>query len=142
YPRANDPAGAIPVDVNPGNQVRGIDLMLLRTTTVRIRGRAWSSASGGPARNAILMLFPRDSARLGFFNRSATTVQDPEGNFEIRGVPPGSYILSARWGDGSARLPIEVWGANVDGINLLITPNLVLAGRVRLEGKKDASPGD
>ena len=138
YPGTNDPASAMPIELSPGNQVRGIDLMLLRTPTVRIRGRVSSSASSRPARNAIIILFPRDSARLGFFNRTAT-VQDPQGNFEIRGVPPGSYILYAQWGDGSARLPVDAWGPTIEGVNLVITPNLEFSGRVRVEGRKDVN---
>jgi len=142
YPGTSDPAAAIPVEVAAGNQIRGIDLTLLRIPTARVRGRVWNGITNRPGRNAMVMLLPRESARLGFFNRNATSVQDPDGNFEIHGVVPGSYVLFAQWGDGSARQPLEVWGTTIDGANLTIASNMELPGRVRIDGKGEGNFGD
>lgn len=88
YPSTVDPARAIPVEAGAGAQIRGIDLTLSRTRMVRIRGRLTNSASSRPARNMMVTLLPRESGNPAFFNRNATAVRDPEGNFEIRGVTP------------------------------------------------------
>jgi len=138
YPGTSDPSSAAPVDVDAGSQLRAIDLTLLRTPTSRIRGRVWGGATG-PAQSAIVVLVPRESSRLGLSNRSATSVLDSEGNFEINGVAPGSYLVWANWGNGSARQPIEVLGTNQDGVNLSIIPNIEVVGRIRTDGPRSFS---
>jgi hypothetical protein len=68
-------------------------------------------------------------------------VQNDSGDFEIRGVPPGPYNLSAFWHDGKrhlyGRLPLEVSNANLDGVTFVLGGPITLSGRFRVEGSNE-----
>jgi protocatechuate 3,4-dioxygenase beta subunit len=134
FPNTVDPARASEISVAGGEQVRGIDLILLRTPTARIRGRVDNAMTGRQDPNVSVMLFPRDAGGIPITDRNAAAVPDTRGNFEIRGVTPGGYILFAQSGEGSARAPLDVYGSNVNDVNLTITANLEVRGRLSLEG--------
>ncbi|MFQ5926248.1 MAG: carboxypeptidase regulatory-like domain-containing protein [Terriglobia bacterium] len=137
YPGTTDAGRAIPVAVRSGDEVRAIDFTLLPTRTVRLRGRVFNAITGRPGRGAMLRLMPRESGVWGGFG-SRESVQDAEGAFEIRGVRPGSYTLLALWFYDnkrySARVPLEVGTRDIEGINLVISRGVELAGRLRVEG--------
>lgn len=138
YPNTVDPAAAAPIPVEAGNTIRGIEITLLRTRTVRITGRVTNPAGGGISRNVLVFLTPRDRAR---GRESQTARLQPEGAFEIRGVTPGSYTLAAHWYvDGkryAASHPVDVGSANIDDVNLTLAPGIEIEGRVRLEGGEE-----
>ena len=124
YPNRTDAASATPISVTGGEQVSSLDLTLLRIRTGRIRGKV-------NGRNvSIVMLFPRDSGGIPITDRNAATTPDSQGNFELHGVAPGSYVLFAQSPEGSARTPVDVYGSNVNDVNLVITPNLEVRGRL------------
>jgi hypothetical protein len=136
YPSAISPSNANEVEIAPGAQVRGINITLARTRTVRIKGHV-DLPEGKSQRGANLSLMPRG----GFsfpeplpFRRSI----DAKGNFEMRGVPSGSYWLRANYDvDGkslSGRVPLEVGNLNIEGIELALLPPPELAGHVIIEG--------
>jgi hypothetical protein len=63
----------------------------------------------------------------------------PNGDFELRGVRPGSYILHADYFDPpdqrfSGRLAVEVGGKDLDGLVVTLVPGLELQGAVRVDG--------
>ena len=136
YPGTNDPASAVPLEVIAGNPQRGTDIRLLKTRTMRIRGRVVSSFGSGATRQMGVTIMHRDSAFLGL-ERNFAGVQ-PDGRFELRGVIPGSYLLVANYWDGSkgyfARQPIEVGNANIDGVTLTVEPGIEISGKIRMEG--------
>jgi hypothetical protein len=70
-------------------------------------------------------------------------VDDKDGTFEVRGVAPGSYVVSAIYFDGreqyGARQPVEVGNSDVEGITLVIGPGVDVAGRVSVEGAAAAA---
>jgi Carboxypeptidase regulatory-like domain len=132
FPNTVDPARAGEISVAGGEQVRGIDLVLLRTPTARIRGRVASALTARQDLNAVVTLFRNDAGSIT--GRSLAAVPDNRGNFEIRGVTPGGYILFAQTREGSARMPLDVYGSNINDVNLTITANLVVRGHMSLEG--------
>jgi protocatechuate 3,4-dioxygenase beta subunit len=138
YPGTPDLSMATPVEVRAGEELTGIDFTLLTTRAVRIRGRVVNSITGQPGRGVNLMLVPRSAATRGFSYTNQSFVQDPQGEFEIPGVTPGSYSLYAMWWDGdrgySARAQIEVANSDIEGIQLVIGRGTELRGRVRVEG--------
>jgi protocatechuate 3,4-dioxygenase beta subunit len=131
FPNTVDPTRAVEVSVTGGEQARGIDLTLLRTPTAIIRGHVANSLN---AHNTAVMLFPRDAGGIPSTDRNAAAVTDNQGNFELRGVTPGGYILFAQSGEGSARIPIDVYGSNINDASLTIVPNLEVRGRMSLDG--------
>ncbi len=141
YPGTNDPASAAPVEATAGNALRGVDIRLLKTRTMRIRGRVLNTITNRPARQTSVMLVPRESSYLGI-DRNAAGVQ-PDGRFELRGIAAGSYILMANyWEDGRtyfARQPIEVTTSNVDSVTLSIGPGIDVPGTIKVEGSGTVS---
>lgn len=136
YPGTTDAAGAAPLDLRPGMQLRGIDIPIMKTRTVRIRGRTILPAKGQPNQQAHVMLTPRDQSR-GFGAQDSGPI-DPQGRFEFRGVAPGAYFVVAQWVQGeivfSAQQAIDVREHDVENIVLELSPPSELKGLLRVEG--------
>ena len=70
-----------------------------------------------------------------------TNVRDAQGNFELRGVTPGSYTITAQIVEEGrryvAQMPLEVGNTNVENVSLVVAPGLDLAGHVAVEGTAD-----
>lgn len=134
YPGVTDPGQAAPLEVAAGMEINSVDFRLARMPTVRVRGRVVTSVPDTRLeRGIVVFLLPRGSS----FGSGKNAVIDQEGNFEIRGVGPGSYVLTAFRADRQrrlfARLPIEVGGSSIDGVQLTLLPGLEVTGRVRFE---------
>ncbi len=143
YPGSTDPASASLLEVLPGAQMRGMDLALSRARTVRVRGHVVLT-SGDKPRNLQLWLMPREG--FSFMGMQRPTMPDPSGRFEIRGVAPGSYILSTMFFDGgrnySTRQRVEVGSNNIDDLAVTIQAAVEVTGQVRVEGQNDAKLSD
>lgn len=137
YPGTTEPGRAAPVEVPAGAEVNGLDFTLTPVPTVRVRGTVVNSATNSPARNVSVWLFPRDSGDRAVISRMQTMVQ-AGGEFEIRGVVPGSYYVAANWTDRNqmytARQSVEVGGSGLEGVTLFLQPGASLEGTVRVEG--------
>ena len=130
FPGTTDASAAAPIRIAPGSQLRGLDLTLVKTPTFHVRGRVVHGMSGRP-NVSIVHLVARGSALLGARRASAV---DPSGNFDISGVPPGAYTLSATFNNSTgarrARMTIEVRRADIDGLNLTAIPDVSVKGRL------------
>ncbi|MGC9971592.1 MAG: carboxypeptidase-like regulatory domain-containing protein [Bryobacteraceae bacterium] len=137
YPGVIDPGQAAPLELRAGGEIQGVDFRLTRARTVRVRGRVLNAAAGRLERGIVVFLLPRGSGSGASGARTQNTVVDAQGNFEIRGVAPGSYVLSAYQADQQrrffSRLPIDVGAASLEGISLVLRPGLEIAGRIRFE---------
>jgi hypothetical protein len=75
-----------------------------------------------------------------YTNRNFSAVE-ADGSFEIRGVTPGSYELTANWSEGeqrySASQALEVANSHIEGIQLVIAPGVEISGRLHVEGQAD-----
>jgi protocatechuate 3,4-dioxygenase beta subunit len=135
YPSGIDFATAAAVEVTPGAELRGMNIALSRTHTVRVRGHV-NNAAGGGRQNAMVMLTRREAT--GLYNIAGRNVTDAQGDFEFHGVRPGPYSLLAQSSDGarsmSARQAIDVGNNNMEGIALTLKPGLELTGQVKAEG--------
>ena len=138
YPGTSQLGGAVPIELRAGQEVGRLDLTLLPTLTVRVRGRVLNAITGRPGRGAIVWLVPRDSGVRESPFRMQTIVENAQGTFEIRGVTPGSYVLSAYWMEEGevyrARQTFNVGDSDLDGVNLVLVPGVELRGRIRTEG--------
>jgi hypothetical protein len=141
YPNTTNPEGASQLEVTPGAQITGLNMTLARTRTVRIKGHVNTGFSSQARRNTNVMLLPRDNT--GFMMpRAVARVIDAQGNFTMRGVAPGSYVLRADYvGDDNrrygGRMLIEAGNANIEGIELNLSPPVDLKGRVIVEENGD-----
>ncbi len=145
YPGTSDASRASAIEVRAGDEVPGVDFTLLPTRTVRVSGRVFNSITGNHSRGVTVYLLPRDRKGRPFSFRKYTSVEDREGRFEIKGVRPGSYILTATYSDFEgegyyeARTAIEVGESDVEGVTLVIEQGFELQGRIRVEGVALAS---
>ncbi len=137
YPGTMDPGGAMPIVVAAGRSMSNMDIKLMRTHTVRIRGRVTNAGSQGAMRTMI-MLAPKDPYGFGLYDRSPTSVRGKEGKFEFRGVTPGSYQLIAQYMEDNnrymARVPVDVGNTNVEGLEVTFKPMMEISGTVVVEG--------
>jgi hypothetical protein len=115
-----------------------VDFTLARIPAVKVRG----TISGGPGRGVSVSLYkrlPNVSTRIG-----QPAAMSSDGRFEIRGVTPGSYVLSTDYWDSGrrlvARVPVEVGSADVDGVAVRLEPGFSVTGTVRIESKNGTRP--
>lgn len=137
YPGSADPTMAALIEVGPGGQVRGVDLTLSKRRMVRVKGRVTNAAG---AQRLMVFLRPRPAA--GSADMSPAMV-DRDGNFEIRGVAPGSYYLIARTGDRTANVGakqvVEIGNTGADDMSISLQSPIALSGGVRIDGQATAS---
>lgn len=146
YPGTNDLARAAALDLSTGEELVGMDFNLLPTHSVKIRGRVFNAAAGKPGYRAMVALMPRDVTVRTFGFSSENFVDDPQGNFEIRGVTPGSYFLTVNSWDGeksyTARVPVDVGAADLEGVNVTVNARVDIPGRLQWEGLGQAKASD
>jgi hypothetical protein len=145
YPGALDPSAAAAVPVSSGSEARGINFALTRVATVRVSGRVMDPTPTGTGRGVMVFLHARNRVS-SLLNRNGAPARGPDGTFEIRGVLPGSYIISAeRFTNGrrfTARQPLEVGEGGIENMNLVLGPAMDIRGRIRAEGDTPAEFGN
>lgn len=145
YPSTPRLVEAVPLRLPPGSELGHIDIFLAKVRTVRVRGELRSGLSGRPLRAAELHLRQRGPAGEAMLDAPAPARFLPDGRFEIRGLAPGSYLLTAEAVEAGerliGRLPLTVAGQSVDNVALLLRPLPRLSGAVRLEDEPRAELG-
>ena len=156
YPGVWDARAAAWLDVGSGTELNGVDFSVARQQLYRVRGRVVDSRTGAPPAAVGLSLAYRTLAGAsGAFN-SGERYDPRTGEFELRNVPPGYYVVQAVAQDrgletegetavrigalaagANARVPIEVSNkidGNIDGIVLHLSPGVALPGRITVDG--------
>lgn len=142
YPRGLQLSDAAPVDLTYGREVGAIDIFLLRTKKIRIRGRALDGISGEPTQAVSLTLEHLDERNVAALPISSVhfTLDRQGGGFTATGVPPGHYMLVAMSGHEnqplSARVPITVGESDIDNLEVTLRPETNLTGRVDLPDRE------
>jgi len=136
YPNASDPGQATPISVQPGDDISGIDVDMRLVHAVLVSGQVICAGVSKSLQGVYVSMEPRETSSGGFpYTNYGGPVRDAKGNFEIPGVPPGAYWMSAGWYDEnrsySGRAAVEVGNSNLDNVTLVIGPALQLRGRVR-----------
>jgi hypothetical protein len=141
YPNSIDAAGAIPVEVRIGADLGGTDIRLVKSKTVRVKGKLIGMPQG---KTALVMLTPKGAGMVSMVTRNMAVAQPADGAFEFKGVPPGSYVLSATaaldLGSLGASLPVEVGEQHIESITLVLGEGAELSGAVSVEGPPPADP--
>jgi protocatechuate 3,4-dioxygenase beta subunit len=143
YPASVQQSAAVPVDVGPGAEVRGIDIRPVKTRVFRIRGKVVmpEGAAEGVRGQPTVMLSARDGNEFQAPGRMSMS-RPPDYRFEISDVRPGSYNITANInGNGGQQLvamqPVEVGANHVDGLILTLSAGADVQGLVKVE---DATP--
>ncbi len=161
YPSAVDVASALPVVVKGGDDLAGLDIQVRSELTHSVSGRVTSmlprgsevGAINGAVRQpvAVVSIVPRDGTMIPDLV-SGNITASADGAFVIRGLLPGSYDLIARlpaplgWGPQNGpdratnpwafgRAPVEVSGADVDNVNVVVHQGVDVSGRVTVDGQ-------
>jgi hypothetical protein len=150
HPGVSDIARAVRVPVRAGEERAGIDVQLEYAPLATVSGTVSAPIGWSPAR---VTLWRTEETALPPSGPVATA--DDRGHFEIRGVPPGTYRVSARSiqntglsGRGSmvtgdvqyASAEIVVNGEDLDGVALSLQPGLTLGGAVVFESSERNAP--
>lgn len=128
------------LDVAAGYEGR-VDFTLTPQTTVHVSG----VLSGKPdlVYSGVNLVPRMQIARMAMGLSSGVKA---DGTFSIRGVPPGSYTLTARTNDSdsmTAHVPLDVGGVDIEGIQLRLEPIFKIAGSIKIlsaAGKKIEKP--
>jgi hypothetical protein len=138
HPSTPDSSQASVVEVEAGAEASGMDVDLRQAHAVMVRGRIMVDAPVKSLRGIYVSLVPRASEGGYSLSNYGGSVQSDSGDFEIRGVPPGPYDITAFWNDGrrqlGARVPVEVSSANLEGVTLVLGSPILLTGTIRVEG--------
>jgi hypothetical protein len=138
YPNTTDVAGAAAMTVRPGEDLTSVDIALTPVHAVTVSGKVVIAGASGGYAGASVTLINNDASSS---QREATA--DAKGNFEIRGVPSGDYVLVARiesvqqhdkgfWGQH----PLHVADNDVR-VSVPVGPGIVVSGRVRVDEKSN-----
>jgi hypothetical protein len=148
YPATTDARQATVLTVEPGTEIHGIDLQLVRVRGVRVSGRI-APPAGGPAplfhMVALVPIGQRDAPGTGH----NVLIRDPKGEFEFTGVMPGTYRLQVETAGFnepnpnrmSARRTLEVGVSDLEGIEMTPGRPASLSGRVVAPEDRKLTPG-
>jgi protocatechuate 3,4-dioxygenase beta subunit len=133
YPGTYDAMQASAITLKAGDEMP-VNLTLTPSRTYRVRGIVTGVTAG-------------QKATVDLVSKAGDSVHSnevgPDGQFESRGIAPGSYVLRASAGTESrpltARQDISVVAADVDAVKLTPLPSFQLSGHLRLEGR---APGE
>lgn len=136
YPGVTRLGQARPVGVRESQEVAGIDFALLRVALATVTGTVVAPA-GANAAGTDVRLMPADGPELpgGVLSDSAA----PGGGFAFDRVPPGRYVLRARGrtaagGAAFGRQVVDVDGASLEGLSVVLTQGAAVGGAVRFDG--------
>jgi hypothetical protein len=131
YPNASDASQAVPLTLVAGQEVSGLEIRLVRTKAVRISGKVLTP-EGAPAAGAQISFAPRPGRAGG--SRLASSANKESGEFVLRNVAPGSYIVWAFMGQANDRTfaeqPLEVGNENIEEVTLRLSGPVNVTGRI------------
>jgi hypothetical protein len=147
FPDAGNIESAALIEVKSGQDLAGMDIHLRSAQTYHIRGRIAGYVSPGDSERPILNqrfmlnLSPQQD-EFPTMLMGASPI-DKDGNFDLAGVAPGSYTLTAQnmSNNGSreiARQLIQVGSADVNDVVLTMVSPGSLSGRIHIEGTPPA----
>jgi protocatechuate 3,4-dioxygenase beta subunit len=133
YPGTYDAMQASAVTLKAGDEMP-VNLTLTPARTYRVRGIVTGVTAG-------------QKAAVELFSKAGDSIHanevGPDGQFELRGIAPGSYVVRASADSDSqpltARQDISVVAADVEGVKLTPLSSFRLSGHLRAEGR---APGE
>lgn len=135
YPHAPNLERAIPVEVQAGQVLSGMEISLLTAPTYHIRGKIVGNLPTD-AHNVMLNVMPSDLDMMMF--RGHGNVNE-DLTFDLAGIAPGSYFLNLlvmqSVGRAVTQVPIEVGTQDLNDVEIHVLPEGTLRGRVRIDGR-------
>ena len=152
YPGTTSLSSATPITVGPGEERGGVDLALQLVPQSRVSG-VLTGLDGKPGVGSYVSLVSATTTTTGPFLTQVSATTGAQGEFTLRGVPAGDYVIEARaqrTGPGPltanqtawARESVSVASGADQRINLTMRPSLTISGQVTIEGDPGAAPPD
>ena len=143
YPSSIDAEGAAELHVSAGSEISGADITFRKARVFRVRGQVIDGATGQPATEARVALKPpKNGNMLSMSSLGGPTLSD--GKFEVTGLIPGPYVLTAAATRNSqtvyARQPVYVYDRNITGMVIRTPEAINVAGRLRVTGQDIQNP--
>lgn len=130
YPGTNDPAQASVVTLRAGDELP-VNLTLFPARTYSVRG----IVTGIPAGQKVSV----ELTSPGNLMMLRSNYAEESGQFEVRGVPPGSYLAQASIGTEdqllTARQKVDVVAADVIGIKLVPIRPFTVSGYLQFDSR-------
>ena len=158
YPGTAGIAQATVIDVKPGAEIGGVDVVVNRQASYRIRGRVIDSRNGQvPPGVNVTLVTPAATGTSYSQTNFSQSYNAQDGTFELRDVSPGPHILRAQSLAISTTVTPATSGAissvtagmasfnvtsDMDGVVLTMANPVAITGRLSLEGSMPSgSPG-
>lgn len=130
YPGTFDSAQASLITLRTGDEIP-VNFSLIPARAYRVRGIVTGIPTG---QRAVVELFAKASHAL-----LQSDDVGLDGQFEVRGVGPGSYVVKATVGGDAqtlmARRDVNVVATDVDGIKLVPARSFPVSGHLRVDGR-------
>lgn len=161
YPGTTDPAAAVIVRVNAGEERAGIDFAAGFVRTATVSGRV-EMPDGTPPRTVQMSVFNEARVSNPFFISTLFARTNPDGTFSSANVPPGRYTLLARAaaaappgappatpaGGRPTQPAMTLWamhevtvdGEDVTGLTVRLAEGMTMSGRLTFDGSKESPP--
>jgi protocatechuate 3,4-dioxygenase beta subunit len=144
YPNSLDESQAIPIKVEAGNELRGIDVAMTRVRGVHVRGQVIDGTTGQPVPGSRVSIQVKNKGWPNFVPTisALTTVA---GEFDLRRVAPGTKTVSAIMTlpggrQASSYVDLQVGERDIPDLRLVLQPPPTISGRVIFE-KNDTHGG-
>jgi hypothetical protein len=140
FPSVVDVEMAKPINLAAGGDAEA-DITITRVKTGRVRGAVTYDGAG--VQSGLVVLQREATALESSWTRSADI---RGGQFDIRAVLPGSYVLWTRGGESGGtlwgRMMVEVRGGQTSDVGVKVAPPPDISGKFAIEGWTDPSAPD
>jgi len=139
FPGTTDPSQAAFISVDPGAEVRSTDFSLQPSSMFHVRGRVTGISSANSRFGGAVMLKNGNGQLTAAMPEKTAAINPKDGTYDIDQVAPGSYDVIALAFSGDkprfTRQPVEVRGADVDGVDLAFQPSVNVTGHLSWDGE-------
>lgn len=137
YAGAADEANAAPFEIKAGQQLNNVGITLRKARLATLRGRVVAPPEVRPS-VGLLVSDGRGTSS------TSNSIDEKEHRFELRGIQPGSYSVTAAYAlngqNFNALVPVEVGNSDIEGLELRPSPPLEVSGTIRIEGETKQRP--
>lgn len=130
---------AVPVELQTGDDRRGIDIQMVKAATLRIRGHV----AGAPEDKPLIVAATRKGVGQGS-EAAGIGLAQKGGAFEIRGLPPGSYMVTTMAATGlgggasNAAAAVELTDRHIENLELKFGAGEDVSGTIAVARAKGA----